>query len=165
MRGKGEKISKEMQNLEGRRLREFREVHPVRTRLPEELWKAATLIGKREGVYRTARTLRLDYTKLRRRAEGSSTKRTGRRTRSRIGDRDSLSKRGASRERNSQPQRIDADDRSAAAAFVELLAETNAVEYLIEVEGGSGGRMRVRIKMSPPEVMNLDGRGWVRGQA
>ena len=142
----------------------------MRTRLPEELWKAATLIAKREGVYRTARTLRLDYTKLRsmaklrRRAEGSSRKRTGRRTRSRIGDRNSLGKRGASRERNSQPQRIDAGDRSAAAAFVELLAETNAVECLIEVEGGSGGRMRVRMKMSPPEVMNLV-RYWREGQA
>lgn len=42
------------------RLNEFRSRHVLRSRLPESLWTAAAELAKREGMYQTARALRLD---------------------------------------------------------------------------------------------------------
>ena len=52
-----------------RRFEEFRNTQPVRSRLPEPLWIAAAELAKRNGLYPTARALRLDYTALKRRVE------------------------------------------------------------------------------------------------
>ena len=52
-----------------RRFEEFRKTQPVRSRLPEPLWIAAAELAKRNGLYPTARALRLDYTALKRRVE------------------------------------------------------------------------------------------------
>jgi hypothetical protein len=46
---------------------------------------------------------------------------------------------------------------------VELLADSIATDCLIELEGAGGSRMRIRLKMSPPEVVNLV-RNWREGQ-
>jgi hypothetical protein len=43
---------------------EFRATQPVRSRLPEPLWAAATELATRYGVPATARVLHLDYTRL-----------------------------------------------------------------------------------------------------
>lgn len=51
------------------RLNEFRSTHALRSRLPESLWTAAAELAKREGMYQTARMLRLDYTGLKKRME------------------------------------------------------------------------------------------------
>jgi hypothetical protein len=50
-------------------LAEFRNRQPVRSRLPEPLWAAATELATRYGVHRIARELRLDYTGLKKRVE------------------------------------------------------------------------------------------------
>jgi hypothetical protein len=47
----------------------FRNTQPVRSRLPEPLWAAATELATRYGVHRIARELRLDYTGLKKRVE------------------------------------------------------------------------------------------------
>jgi hypothetical protein len=50
-------------------------------------------------------------------------------------------------------------------AFVELLGESiasvgsRAADCLIEVEGAGGARLRIRMRMSTPEVVNLV-QGW-----
>jgi len=50
-------------------LAEFRRTHPVRSRLPETLWAAATAAATRYGVHRTVRALHLDYVGLKKRVE------------------------------------------------------------------------------------------------
>jgi hypothetical protein len=47
-----------------RQFAEFRTTQPVRSRLPEPLWAAATELATRYGVPATARVLHLDYTRL-----------------------------------------------------------------------------------------------------
>lgn len=54
------------------RLDEFRRTHALRSRLPESLWTAAAELAKREGMYQTARALRLDYAGLKKRIENHS---------------------------------------------------------------------------------------------
>jgi hypothetical protein len=51
------------------RLAAFRRTQPVRSRLPEPLWAAATELAARYGVHRIARELHLDYTGLKKRVE------------------------------------------------------------------------------------------------
>jgi hypothetical protein len=52
-----------------RQFAEFRNTQPVRSRLPEPLWAAATELALRYGVHPTARILHLDYTGLKKRVE------------------------------------------------------------------------------------------------
>jgi hypothetical protein len=49
------------------RLERWRSEHPARSRLPESIWSAAAEMAKRHGLHRTTKTLRLDYTGLKRR--------------------------------------------------------------------------------------------------
>jgi hypothetical protein len=53
-------------------LEEFRATHPGRTKLPESLWRSAVKLARRHGVYVVAHPLRLDYSKLKRQANGAS---------------------------------------------------------------------------------------------
>jgi hypothetical protein len=62
------KIQDDLKQLH-RRLDEFRSANPLRSRLPEHLWAAATELAQRYGVHPTARALRLDYTDLKKRVE------------------------------------------------------------------------------------------------
>src|SRR5438874_4824824 len=48
----------------GRRFAEFRNTHPVRARLPEELWAAAAKLGRRDGIEATALALDVDRPSL-----------------------------------------------------------------------------------------------------
>jgi hypothetical protein len=71
-------VSEDLQQLQ-KQLTEFRNTHPVRSRLPESVWVAATELAKRYGGHRTARVLHLDYVGLKRRVESRTrpeTKRT-----------------------------------------------------------------------------------------
>ncbi|MFN0027754.1 MAG: hypothetical protein ACKV2O_11345 [Acidimicrobiales bacterium] len=51
----------------------WRQRQTGRARLPAELWRAATHLAHTHGVGRVARTLRLDYYKLRRQTQGGAT--------------------------------------------------------------------------------------------
>jgi hypothetical protein len=46
---------------------EWRGAHPPRSRLPEALWAAAAEMAQRHGLHRTAKALRLDYMRLKKR--------------------------------------------------------------------------------------------------
>src|SRR5207248_5806195 len=49
-------------------LERWRSAHAHRSRIPEELWGSAVKIARRHGLYRTSKTLRLDYVNLKNRA-------------------------------------------------------------------------------------------------
>ena len=49
------------------RLAEWRKDHSQRTPLPDDIWKVAVELARRHGVYRTARSLPIDYASLRKR--------------------------------------------------------------------------------------------------
>lgn len=59
-----------------RRLEEWRNSHTKRSRLSEELWAAAVELARQHGLFRTAHTLRLDYTNLKRRLQMTAGDRT-----------------------------------------------------------------------------------------
>jgi len=48
-------------------LERWRSEQPARSRLPESLWAAAVEMAQRYGLHRTTKTLRLDYTQLKKR--------------------------------------------------------------------------------------------------
>ena len=50
-----------------RRLAEWRSSHPRRSPLPEQFWTEAAGLASKHGLYRTARTLPIDYANLRKR--------------------------------------------------------------------------------------------------
>ena len=157
MREQEEEISSELREL-GQRLKEFREVHAPRTRLPEELWAEAVTLAGKEGLYRTARTLHLDYSNLRRRVEASSERRALSGKRRSSEERVSSNRKTSAARGTRRPKK-----RTAPAGFVELLGESIASggsrggDCVIEVEGTSGTRMRIRMRMSTPEVLRLIG--------
>ena len=53
-----------------RQLEQFRSTRPVRTKLPESLWRAAVELARQHGIYAVAHPLRLDYTRLKQRVGG-----------------------------------------------------------------------------------------------
>ncbi len=54
------------------RFAEWRGSHSGRRPIPETLWAVATESASRHGVFRTAQVLRLDYTKLKQRTQGTT---------------------------------------------------------------------------------------------
>lgn len=138
-------ISEELYQV-GRRLTQWRKAHRARTRLPEELWAAAVGVAEEEGIYLTARVLRLDYANLKRRVEAAPTRVTG-------PTRATPNRRGTAR---TKPTTRKTTARGEAPTdFVELLAGSiAAAQCVIELEGG-GGRMRIQMKLTGPEVMSL----------
>jgi hypothetical protein len=54
------------------KLEQFRATHPPRTRLPEPLWQRAADLARRHGIYVVARSLRLDYSSLKKHVNGAS---------------------------------------------------------------------------------------------
>jgi hypothetical protein len=60
------------------RLEEWRRAQTGRARIPENMWGEAVELARRHGVHQTARTLRLDYVKVKKRLEmGNQTERAG----------------------------------------------------------------------------------------
>ena len=118
----------------GRRFAEFRSTHPVRSRLPEELWAAAAKLARRDGIEATARALDVDRPSLQKwtdRFEPGAQPRPRRQERQRRADRTV----------------------STAPAFVELLAQTTGATLhgretscLVEVESQRGAKLRLELK-------------------
>ena len=136
-------ISDRLQQVVGR-LKKWRKAHPPRTRLPEELWAAAVELAEAEGVYSTARALRLDYANLKRRVGETPTVRVSSRT-----------ARGIASHRTTSTTRERSAEGKAATDFVELLTGSiGATDCVIELEG-RGGRMRIQMKLATPQVMSL----------
>jgi|SRR5580704_12086881 transposase len=112
----------------GRRFEEFRRTHPVRSRLPEELWAAATKLARRDGIEATAQALDVDRPSLQKWTN-------------RFEPRSEATPRKPRRQRQSKRE-------PAAAAFVELLAQTTgaAPSCLVEVESQRGAKLRLELK-------------------
>jgi hypothetical protein len=55
-----------------RRLVEWRSSHPRRSPLPEQFWAEAAGLARKHGLYRTARTLPIDYANLRKRLRSAA---------------------------------------------------------------------------------------------
>jgi hypothetical protein len=53
-------------------LEQFRSTHPPRTKLPPSLWQSAVDLARCHGLYVVARSLKLDYSTLRKRLDGSA---------------------------------------------------------------------------------------------
>jgi hypothetical protein len=64
-------IPESILGLQGQ-LEQFRSTHPKRTRLPARLWQSAAELARQHGLYVVARSLRLDYTTLKKHVHGSS---------------------------------------------------------------------------------------------
>ena len=62
-RGSAAAVPMEVEDLQ-QRLEHWRSTHKRRGRLPEALWVEAATLARQHGVYQTARTLRLEYTRL-----------------------------------------------------------------------------------------------------
>jgi hypothetical protein len=54
------------------RLAQWRKDHSRRMPLPDDVWTAAVELARRHGVYRTARSLPIDYVNLRKRVNGAA---------------------------------------------------------------------------------------------
>ena len=152
MRKKDGPISNELEQL-GRRLEQWRNSHALRRRLPEELWTAAVGVAGQEGIYPTARALRLDYANLKRRIEATDAKKA-------IAP--SISQQDQRRVKRRR-KAASAKRGTAPTEFVELLAGSIAADCVIEVEG-RGGKMRIQMKLTPPEVVSLV-RDWGEGSS
>lgn len=102
-------------------LERWRRTRPHRSRIPEPLWAVAVELARQHGIYATARTLRLDYTRLKARLK--SARRAC----------------GVSSEPTSSP--------TEPSAFVELIGPgpRSFPEGVVELEGPCG-RMRIELK-------------------
>ena len=120
-----------------RRWAEWRSMHAVRSRLPEELWAAAVELVQRDGIDATARALDVDKPSLRKWA-------------GRLNPTPSQPVR-----RKSQPKQR----ANALPAFVELLASGSggmAASCLVEVESPRGAKLRLELKgMQASELAEL----------
>ena len=117
-----------------RRFEEFRSQHQTRTRLPEELWRAAAEIAGRRGINLVCRCLRLDSNSLKKwmgkGVHGPGARRVGR-------------KRTAM---------------TPTATFMELLtpATSVAASCVVEVESQRGGKLRLELKgIATSEIAQL----------
>jgi hypothetical protein len=70
-RRRTEKVPEEITQLQVQ-LDQWRSAQKGRTKLPESFWLAAVDLAKQYGVFQTAHTLRLDYTRLKKRLGGSA---------------------------------------------------------------------------------------------
>ena len=120
----------------GRRFAEFRSTHPVRSRLPEELWAAAAKLARRDGIEATARVLDVDRPSLQKWTDRFEPGAQG-------------------KARKPRRQRQAARTESTAPAFVELLAQTTgaAASCLVEVESQRGAKMRLELKAIPTSTL------------
>jgi hypothetical protein len=113
-----------------RRFQTWRE-NRTRRRIPEELWKTAAELATEYGVSRTARALRVQYYDLQKRIAGPA------------------------------PVRLSSEEPGSAVttpSFVEILTAAPAppTECVVELENGSGAKMRIQVKgLGVPDVAAL----------
>jgi hypothetical protein len=58
-----------------RHLEQIRTTQPRRSRLPESIWNSAVELARQHGIYAVAHPLRLDYMGLKKRLEGTASRR------------------------------------------------------------------------------------------
>lgn len=112
-------------------LQQFRATHPLRTKLPATLWQSAAELARCHGVYVVARSLKLDYSTLKKHLNGSPKSATRLR---RKGEPKFLELIGATR------QTVD--------------------EYLIEFESARGRKLRIHCKTNTPPDWPVLLRAW-----
>jgi hypothetical protein len=98
----------------------FRTTHRPRTKLPPSLWQSAAELARRQGLYRVARSLKLDYSTLK--------KHTG------------VSSECPGTRKKAQPQFLELIGATRHSGD----------EYLIEFESVRGGKLRVHCKTNTP---------------
>ena len=118
----------------GRRFAEFRNTHPVRSRLPEELWAAAAKLARRDGIEATALAVEVDRPSLQKWT-------------------DRFEPGVQVKARKPRRQRQVGRTASTAPEFVELLAQTagatlqgRETSCLVEVESPQGAKLRLELK-------------------
>jgi hypothetical protein len=129
-----------------RRLQRWRSTHTGRVPIPERLWAAAAELAREHGINPTAKALRLEYGKLKQRAEaGPAVKRRGAKI----------------------PAAVPRRARSSIAppTFVELMAPRSGSfpAGVVELEGPRG-RMRIELKgVATAELVALSRALWDGG--
>jgi hypothetical protein len=124
------------------RFQRWRRSHTGRLPIPEPLWAAAAGVAREQGVFPTAKALRLEYGKLKQWVEAAKP----------------AVKRRVTKGPAAAPRRA----RSAPPAFVELIAPRpgGSPECLVELEGPRG-RMRMQFKgMATAELVALSRALW-----
>ncbi len=117
-----------------KRFEEFRSQHQTRTRLPEELWRAAAEIAGRRGMNLVCRCLRLDANSLK--------KWMGKRV-------------SGPRPKHARRKRL---AMTPTASFMELLTPATGVaaSCIVEVESQRGGKLRLELKgVATSEIAQL----------
>ena len=101
-------------------LSQFRSSHPPRTKLPQAVWRSAAELARSHGLYVVARSLKLDYSTLRRHVNGTQE--------------------SVRREKKVQPRFVELI--GATRQSVD--------EYLIEFESARGRKLRIHCKTNTP---------------
>jgi len=112
------------------RFQEWRKRHAPRSRLPEALWAAAVRLARQQGLFRTARTLRLDYASLKKRVQARP-----------------------------RPAAQTATAPAAFVELLAPAGSLGA-DSLIELETARGGRMRIQMKLTAAEATTLMRAWW-----
>ena len=112
-------------------LQQFRATHALRTKLPATLWQSAAELARWHGVYVVARSLKLDYSSLKKHLKGSP--KSGPRLRMKV-----------------QPKFVEL--MGAARQTVD--------EYLIEFESARGRKLRIHCKTNTPPDWPVLLRAW-----
>jgi len=112
------------------RFGEWRKGHAPRSRLPEALWAAAVKVARQRGLFRTARTLRLDYARLKKRVQGR------------------------------QHPAAQTASAPAAFVELLAPAGSLGADSLIVLESARGGRMRIQMKLTAAQAATLMQAWW-----
>jgi len=123
-------------SLARRQLDQWRSRQRGRKRLPRELWSNAVALAREHGINKTARTLGLKYDSLKKHLEATPPGASG------LG--------------------------TAGPEFLELLPRTmmsSSLECMIELEDGSGGKMRMHVKGASMADLASLACGWRDGRA
>lgn len=112
-------------------LQQFRATHAVRTKLPATLWQSAAELARCHGVYLVARSLKLDYSTLKKHLNGTP-------------------KSARWRRRKDEPKFVELI--GAARQTVD--------EYLIEFESARGRKLRIHCKTNTPPDWPVLLRAW-----
>jgi hypothetical protein len=112
-------------------LQQFRATHALRTKLPATLWQSAAGLARSHGVYVVARSLKLDYSTLKRHLNGSP--------------------RSVSRLWKKSPPKF--------VELIGAPRQT-VDEYLIEFESARGRKLRIHCKTNTPPDWPVLLRAW-----
>jgi hypothetical protein len=114
------------------RITSWRENRKKRTAMPEELWRAATQLGRKYGAYPVARDLNLHYERLKRRVQGLP-----------------------SRVPNNHGGFIEL--RTMAVSDCAGAPSAEGREFVTEVEVARAGGVTLRVRQTGPEGMDVVG--------